>query len=97
MKKTIFDITIKKDGTTIGTLVRADIVEFGGAVDDYNISSTGVVESVKANGYGTYNIVLKLQEITKGSKVEGGTNYVLFNCNSDGAVIKPIKEVLEIQ
>nr|DAV01332.1 MAG TPA: hypothetical protein [Caudoviricetes sp.] len=60
MKKTIFDITIKKDGTTIGTLVRADIVEFGGAVDDYNISSTGVVESVKANGYGTYNIVLKL-------------------------------------
>ena len=43
-----------------GELERGDIVEFGGAVDDYNISSTGVVESVKANGYGTYNIVLKL-------------------------------------
>ena len=26
MKKTIFDITIKKDGTTIGTLVRADMI-----------------------------------------------------------------------
>ena len=43
-----------------GELERGDIVEFGWAVDDYNISSTGVVESVKANGYGTYNIVLKL-------------------------------------
>ena len=26
MKKTIFDITIKKDGTTIGTIVRADMI-----------------------------------------------------------------------